>query len=124
MNVARIIGLNRCKQAAIIASCGERFNSFSSISILSTNTIALLITIPAKEITPRKAINPKGTLKIKRPNTIPIIPKGMVNTIIVIFRIELNCMISNITIINPDNGKYFITAPMFSALLAASPPNS
>ena len=48
------------------------------------------MTIPASEITPRKAMNPKGTWNIRSPITMPMTPRGIVRTIMVIFLKELN----------------------------------
>lgn len=59
VNVAKIIGLNLYKRTEILESRAERFSSLSSYSILSTKTMALLMKIPASEITPRKTMDPK-----------------------------------------------------------------
>ena len=61
VNVASIIGLNRCKHAVITESCTSRLSSFCSISMRSISTMALFITIPANEIKPKKGMNPKGS---------------------------------------------------------------
>jgi hypothetical protein len=61
--------------------------------------MALFIIIPAKESTPKTGIKPHGSLKINHPTTPPITANGIVNTTIIIFLKELNCIIRSKTII-------------------------
>jgi len=49
-----------------------------SILIRSSKTMALFMTIPAKETMPSKVIKPKKDLVIKSPINTPITPRGMV----------------------------------------------
>ena len=59
VKVVSMMGRNRFMEAEMTASRGSIFKSSISILILSRRTIALLITIPDREIIPRKAMKPK-----------------------------------------------------------------
>ena len=90
VKVASRMGLKRCRHAVITESCSLRPRSRCSISIRSIRTMALLITIPAREMTPKKGMNPKGSWKDNSPMTTPMMASGIVRQTMTIFRKELN----------------------------------
>ena len=90
VKVVKSIGRKRWLAASTIASAGFLPYSSSSISIRSSKTIALLMTIQDKDMTPKKAVKPKEAPVIKKPRMTPINPKGIVNKIMAGLRIELN----------------------------------
>ncbi len=99
------MGLNLCKQATTMASCIDLPGELFSIPTRSSNTMALLITIPAKEITPKNGMNPNGSPKTSKPTVTPMIPNGIVKITMGTCLKELNCIANKRIIINPDKGK-------------------
>ena len=118
------MGRKRCCAAATIASIDARPDWFNSICMRSMSTIALLMTIPASEINPRKAKKPKNERKTSNPAMTPIRPSGMVLSTIKVLRKELNWTINSARMIKPDSGSLATTALMASLLCSDSPPNS
>ena len=89
VSVVSIIGLKRSFAAFLLLSSNP-FPSSNSLPILSINTIASLMMIPANEIIPKKAVKLKNDPAPKSPAVTPINDSGIVIRMMLAFRIELN----------------------------------
>ena len=86
--------------------------------------MALLMTMPAREMMPRKGMKPMYWPVTRRPKLTPMSERGIVSRMMAGLTSELNCHTSSITMINPTMGRFTTMDWLALVAVSLSPPSS